>query len=81
MHLNENLSTVAEIGGLAEKIIVTRKHIIFSLIYLLVKLSLILPVPTTIVEFFFSVMKLFKSSLCNQMGKHILTDCLITRAS
>ncbi|XP_042022937.1 zinc finger MYM-type protein 1-like [Salvia splendens] len=77
MRIDENFSQVSGIGGLAQKMVSTRKHEIFPLVYLLVKLSLILPVATASVERAFSAMKFIKSSLRNSMGDQLLQDCLV----
>ncbi|KAJ9177311.1 hypothetical protein P3X46_012545 [Hevea brasiliensis] len=42
MRMDKKFSEVSGIGGLAEKMVATKKHIIFPLVYLLIKLSLIL---------------------------------------
>ncbi|KAJ9175922.1 hypothetical protein P3X46_014422 [Hevea brasiliensis] len=78
MRMDKNFSKVSGIGGLAEKMVATRKHIIFPLVYLLVKLSLILSVATVIVEKTFSVMNIIKNSLRNRIGDELLNDYLVT---
>lgn len=78
VRLDKNFSEVSRIGGLAQKMVATRKHIVFPLVYLLIKLSLILPVATATVERAFSAMKIIKSSLRNRMGDQLLNDCLVT---
>lgn len=54
------------------------KHNVYSLVYSLVKLSLILPVATATVETVFSGMNLIKTSLRNRMGDEFMNDCLVT---
>ncbi|XP_057986858.1 uncharacterized protein LOC131171293 [Hevea brasiliensis] len=78
MHMDKKFSEVSGIGGLAEKMVATRKHIVLPLVYLLIKLSLILPVATATVERAFSAMNIIKSSLRNRMGDELLNDCLVT---
>lgn len=63
---------------LAEKFVQTKKHMVYPLIYLLIKLALILPVSTASVERAFSAMKIVKSRLRNRMGDQLLNDSLIT---
>lgn len=58
--------------------VATINHIIFPLVYLLVKLSVILPIAKTIVKRDFSAMKIIKSSVRNQMGDKQLNDWLVT---
>ncbi|KAJ9177214.1 hypothetical protein P3X46_012453 [Hevea brasiliensis] len=77
MCMDEKFSKVSGIEGLAEKIVATKKHIIFPLVYLLIKLLLILPVATATVERAFSAMNIIKSSLRNRMGDELLNDCLV----
>ncbi|KAL8499877.1 hypothetical protein ACS0TY_019762 [Phlomoides rotata] len=77
VRLDENFSEVKVIGGLAQKMVTTRKHIVFPLVYLLIKLTLILLVAIATVERAFSAMKIIKSPLRNKMSDGLLNDCLI----
>ena len=52
-----------QIGDLAQKMVETKKHIVYPLVYLLVTLALILPVATANVERTFSVMNIIKYRL------------------
>ena len=54
-----------------------KKHIVYPLVYLLVKLTLTLPVATTSVERAFSTMKYIKIELRNRIGDEWLHDCLV----
>ena len=56
------------IGDLSIKMVETRRHIVYPLVYFLLKLSLILPVATATAERAFSAMKIIKTELRNQMG-------------
>ncbi|KAJ9182094.1 hypothetical protein P3X46_006123 [Hevea brasiliensis] len=78
MHMDEKFFEVSGIGGLAEKMVATKKHIIFPLVYLLIKLSLILPVAIATVERSFFAMNIIKSLLYNKMGDELLNDYLVT---
>ncbi|KAJ9183036.1 hypothetical protein P3X46_006955 [Hevea brasiliensis] len=78
MCIDKKFSKVSGIGDLAEKMVATRKHIVFPLVYLLVKLLLILPVATATVERVFSAMNIIKSLLRNRMRDELLNDCLVT---
>ncbi|XP_060194887.1 uncharacterized protein LOC132624070 [Lycium barbarum] len=51
----------------------------WSLVYLLVKLTLILPVTTASVERAFSSTKLIKNDLCNNIGEEFLNGCLVCK--
>ena len=55
------------IGDLSIKMVETRKHIVYLLVYFLLKLSLILPLATTTVERAFSAMNIIKAELRNCM--------------
>ena len=50
---------------------------LITLVYLLVKLVLTLPVTTATVERSFSAMKYIKNELRNRMGDRWMNDCLI----
>ncbi|XP_042009034.1 zinc finger MYM-type protein 1-like [Salvia splendens] len=77
VRIDEKFSQISGISGLAQKMVSTRKHEVFPMVYSLVKLSLILPVATASVERAFSAMKIIKTSLRNSMGDHLLNDCLV----
>jgi hypothetical protein len=47
-------------------------------VFLLLKLTLVLPVATATVERAFSAMKYIKSDLRNRIGDDFLYDCMIT---
>ncbi|XP_076919807.1 uncharacterized protein LOC143580747 [Bidens hawaiensis] len=70
----DNLNGVSE---LAKKMMETRKHIDFPLVYRLIKLSLVLPVAMESVEKSFSSMKHLKTELSNRMGDGFLNDACI----
>ena len=78
MQSNGEFSMLNGISALAEKLVLTRKSVVYPLIYLLVKLALILPVSTASVERGFSAMKIVKNRLRNRMGDQLLNDSLIT---
>jgi hypothetical protein len=65
------------ISDLSEKLVETKRHIVYLLVYLLLKLAMILPVATATVERSFSTMKLVKTRLRNRMGDDWLNDCLV----
>lgn len=65
------------ITDLAKRMVEKKKHIVYPLVYLLVKLALTLPVATASVERAFSAMKYIKTSLRNRMGDQWLNDCLV----
>ncbi|XP_024460939.2 uncharacterized protein LOC18094528 [Populus trichocarpa] len=60
---DDEFSDIKGIASLAEKIVKTKKNLIFPLVYMLIKLSLLLPVATATVERVFSAMHIVKSRL------------------
>ena len=78
-HMQEDgkFANLKSISDLAKVMVETDVHLSFPLIYLLVKLSLILPVATATVERCFSAMKLVKSVLRNRISDEFLNDCVI----
>ncbi|XP_058222969.1 uncharacterized protein LOC131332690 [Rhododendron vialii] len=75
---NENFSKLKRIGDLAIKLVETDKHVVYRLVYLLVRLVLTLPIATATVERSFLAMKYIKSNLRNRMGDQWMNDCLVT---
>nr|KYP48960.1 hypothetical protein KK1_029362 [Cajanus cajan] len=49
------------------KLVETRKHVVYPLVYLLLELALILPVATVSVERVFSAMNIIKNRMHNRM--------------
>jgi hypothetical protein len=74
---DDEFSGIEGIASLAEKMVKTKKNLIFSLVYMLIKLSLLLPVATAIVERVFSAMHIVKSRLRNRMGDKWTNDSLV----
>ncbi|XP_057426221.1 uncharacterized protein LOC130719620 [Lotus japonicus] len=73
--------TFSELSGISDrtiKLVETRKHIVYPMVYLLIELALILPVATTTVESAFSAMNIIKNRMRNRMGDEWLNDCLVT---
>jgi hypothetical protein len=65
MRSSDEFATLKGIGQLAEKLVETKKDVIYPLVYSFVTLSLILPVATATVERAFSVMNIVKNRLRN----------------
>ena len=78
MRSSDHFSNLVGISELSRKLVQSKKHRVYPLVYLLVKLALILPVATATVERVFSAMKYVKSALRNRLGDDILNDCLIS---
>ncbi|XP_070007660.1 uncharacterized protein [Nicotiana sylvestris] len=70
-------SNLKRLGDLSETMVKTNLHMTWRLFYLLVKLSLILPVSTATAERAFSSMKYVKSDLRSRIGDEFLNDCLV----
>ncbi|XP_016574071.2 uncharacterized protein LOC107871678 [Capsicum annuum] len=70
-------SNLKGLGDLSMKLVETIMHNTWGLIYLLVKLSLILPMATAIVERAFSSMKFIKTDLRSRIGDDFLNDCSV----
>ena len=77
MRYSIEFSNLLGIGDLAQKMVETKKHVVYPLVYLLVTLALILPVATATLERAFSAMKIVKNRLCNRMGDEWMTNNLI----
>ncbi|KAG5087926.1 hypothetical protein JHK86_000538 [Glycine max] len=78
MRSNVEFSSLKGIKYLSEKLVETGRHLVYPLIYLLLKLAMILPVATSIVEKAFSAMKIVKNRLHNRLGDAWMNDCLVT---
>jgi len=74
---DDEFSNIEGIVSLAEKIVKTKKNLIFSLVYMLIKLSLLLLVATATVERVFSIMHIVKSRLRNRMRDKWMNDNLV----
>ncbi|KAK8935078.1 hypothetical protein KSP39_PZI013663 [Platanthera zijinensis] len=75
---DSDFAQVNGIGDLAVKMVDKKKDILYPLVYLLLKLSLVLPVATATVERAFSAMNIVKNRLRNRMGDSMMNDCLVT---
>ncbi|KAJ9159866.1 hypothetical protein P3X46_025325 [Hevea brasiliensis] len=67
MKSSANFSNLTGISNLAEKMVKTKRNVLYPLIYRLITLALILPVATASVERAFSAMKNVKNQLRNRM--------------
>ena len=77
MRNNDLFLELQGVSELVEKLVNTGKHETYSLVYLLVKLVLTLPVVTATVERSFLAIKYINNELCNQMGDQWMNDCSI----
>jgi hypothetical protein len=74
---DNEFSSIKGIASLVEKMVETKKNLIFSLIYILIKLSLLLLVATAIVKRVFSVMHIVKGKLRNRMRDKWMNNSLV----
>lgn len=77
MRSTNTFSHVKGISGFAKKMVETKKHDHFQLVFRLLKLACLLPVATATVERMFSAMKIIKSRLRNRMRDEWMNNCLI----
>jgi hypothetical protein len=75
---DDRFKDITNLVDLSVKLVETKRHKVFDMVYLLLKLVLLLPVATTSVERAFSAMSLVKTKLRNKMCDSILDDCLVT---
>jgi len=73
---NPKFAKLKGLSDLCTKLVETNKCNTFSMVYKLLKLTLLLLVATTSVERVFSVMKVVKSNPCNKMDDQWLNDCI-----
>ncbi|XP_076950467.1 uncharacterized protein LOC143623441 [Bidens hawaiensis] len=64
-----NFAKLGGMGDLARAMVETGKHTTYPLVYLILKLALVLPVATAIVERCFSKMKFIRTDFRTRMGK------------
>ncbi|CAN6579280.1 unnamed protein product [Malus baccata var. baccata] len=74
---SSDFSQLEGICDLAKKMVQTRMHQVFNYVYLLITLSLVLPIAIASVERAFSVMNIVKGPLRNKMGDQWLSDSLL----
>ncbi|KAL7601668.1 hypothetical protein Lser_V15G25498 [Lactuca serriola] len=74
---DECFTTLKGISELSHLMVSTGKHRSYPLVYKLLKLALILPVPTASVERCFSKMKLLKTDLRNKICDEFLNDVFL----
>ncbi|XP_049372493.1 uncharacterized protein LOC125837404 [Solanum verrucosum] len=75
--IDERFSNLGGLGELSRKLAETKKHLNYSLVFLLVKFALLLPVATATIERAFSAMNIIKNDLRNQMDDEFLDGCTV----
>ena len=74
---DDNFDNCTDLGNLAEKMVHTKRHTAFSLVYRLIELALILTVATTTVERAFSAMNIIKTERRNKMNDYWLNSSMM----
>ena len=77
LHGDDEFFGIECIASIVEKMVKTKKNLIFPLVYMLIKLSLLLPVQNATVERVFSAMHTVKSRLRKRMGDKWMNDNLV----
>jgi hypothetical protein len=75
---DDSFKSLGNLVDLSVKLVETKRHIVYDLVYMLLKLVLLLPVAISSVERIFYAMSLVKSKLRNKMSDSLLDDCLVT---
>ncbi|XP_047267544.1 uncharacterized protein LOC124897962 [Capsicum annuum] len=75
--IDKRFSNLGGLGELSRKLVETKKHLTYPLVFLLVKFALLLPVATTSVERAFFTMKYIKNDLRNRMDDEFLDGCIV----
>jgi hypothetical protein len=75
---DDRFKDITNLVDLSVKLAETKRHKVFDMVYLLLKLILLLPVATSSVERTFSAMSLVKTKLRNNTCDSLLDDCLVT---
>ena len=78
MRQDDSFKGLDNIVDLSVKLVETKRHKVYDMVYELLKLVLFLPVATASVESVFSAMVFVKTKLGNKMGDSLLDDCLVT---
>ncbi|KAM7480300.1 hypothetical protein LguiA_028513 [Lonicera macranthoides] len=77
MRSDDRIGEITGVSDLCKIMIRLKKHRVYPLVFLLIKLALLLPVATATVERVFSAMKIIKSQLRNRLGDDFMNDCLM----
>ncbi|XP_055822067.1 uncharacterized protein LOC129890559 [Solanum dulcamara] len=75
--IDERFSDLNGLYDLSKRLVQTKKHSIYPLVFRLVKLALLLPVATAFVERAFLAMKFIKNDLQSQMSDDFFSGCLL----
>ncbi|XP_055826449.1 uncharacterized protein LOC129894860 [Solanum dulcamara] len=76
--VDERFSDINGLCDLSKRLVQTKKHFTYPLVFRLVKFVLLLPVVTASVERAFSAMKFIKNDLRSQMNDDFFSGCLVS---
>ena len=77
MRRHAAFANCTQIECLATKMVATKKHLVFLLVYKLIELALLVLVSTTTVKRLFSAMKIIKSKLRNKIVDDWLNNLMV----
>ncbi|XP_060203033.1 uncharacterized protein LOC132631474 [Lycium barbarum] len=75
--IDKRFSDLNGLCDLSKRLVQTKKHSCYPLVFRLVKFSLLLPVATASVERAFSAMKFIKNELRSRMNDEFLSGCMV----
>ncbi|XP_055824264.1 uncharacterized protein LOC129892718 [Solanum dulcamara] len=75
--VDERFSDINGLCDLSKRLVQTKKHFTYPLVFRLVKLALLLPVATASIERAFSAMKFIKNDLRSKMSDDFFSGCLV----
>ncbi|XP_066316782.1 uncharacterized protein [Miscanthus floridulus] len=78
MRQDASFQGLDNIIDLSVKLVETKRHKVYDMVCLLLKLILLLPVATASVERVFSALVIVKTKSKNKIGDTVLDDCLVT---
>ena len=77
MRRHATFGTCEDIASLSMKMVETKKHLVFPLVFKLIELALLLPVSTASVERIFSTMNIIKRELRNKIEDDWMNDLMV----
>jgi hypothetical protein len=77
MRADPDILSCNDLGDLAMRMVRSDRHVVFTFVYRLIELALILPVATTYVERAFSSMNIIKTKLRNKTGDEWLNHRMV----
>ncbi|XP_009623221.1 uncharacterized protein LOC107812211 [Nicotiana tabacum] len=75
--IDQRFSNLSGLSDLSRKLVQTKKHLNYSLVFLLVKLGLLLPVVTASIERDFSAMRFIKNGMLDRSNDELFSGCFV----